>query len=254
MVSWADMATLMMCFFLLMVSFANFDEKKAEVSLGSIRMALTRPWPLSGTGSIPPIQPGVAPKKGTAKDNELEKAKDRAKALLLETDINHAISVELGPEGLTLVALSPVLFEPGKAEIRPSVYGVLGTVAQVLTEYQNDIRIEGHTSSATPEAGSPYPTNWELSGARASAILHYLMVKHTISPARLSYSAFGSEKPKVSNDSPFGRRMNDRIEIKLVTAEEGEDVSSYLKTRHEDIPDDTEIRSLGKEKIPQGSP
>ena len=94
---------------------------------------------------------------------------------------------------------------------------------------------------AEPPPGSPYPTNWELSGARANAILRYFIDKHGIDPKRVGYAAYGSQRPRVPNDSPIGQRFNDRIEIKLLTMEEGEDVGAYLRTQHQEIPDDTEV-------------
>jgi chemotaxis protein MotB len=251
MVSWADMATLMMCFFLLMLSFANFDEKKAQVSMGSIKSAFNRPFPFTSPSFVPATDKSDLLRKGKTKDKELEKAREKIQAALMRADISHAVTVELGPDGLTLVTLSPVLFEPGNAEVRPEAYGPLSTLAQILEEYQNDVRIEGHTSSATPEATSPFPTNWELSGARANAVLRYFIDKHNIAPPRMCYAGFGSERPKVSNDSPFGKKLNDRIEIKLITVAEGEDVGGHLKSLHKEIPNNTEMDRRAKPAAPQ---
>lgn len=241
MVSWADMATLLMCFFVLMVSFANFDEGKAHESMKAIQVALTRPWPMASNNYVPPIERAHAERKRRGKEANLEKARQQVDTLLLKAGLSQAISVEMGREGLSLVALSPVFFDPGSAEIRPDAYATLGSVGEFLKEYQNEVCIEGHTTAVEPPPGSTFPTNWELSGARANAVLRYFLDKHGIDPKRMSYAAYGSERPRVPNDSAIGQRFNDRIEIRLLTMEEGEDVGGYLRTQHEKIPDNTEV-------------
>ncbi len=241
MVSWADMATLLMCFFVLMVSFANFDEGKAQESMKGIQVALNRPWPMASNNYVPPIERAYQEKKKHGKETDLDKTRQKVDAMLLKSGLSQAISVEMGREGLSLVALSPVFFDSGSAEIRPDAYATLGTVGEFLKEYQNEVRIEGHTTTVAPPPGSAFPTNWELSGARANVILRYFLDKHGIDAKRMSYAAYGSERPRVPNDSPIGQRFNDRIEIKLLTTEEGEDVGGYLRTRHEQIPDNTEV-------------
>lgn len=245
MVSWADMATLLMCFFVLMVAFADFSKEKMHQPISSIQVALTRPWPFPAGGFVPPIiQAGYGrPGKGGEKLKEEEaKVQDRIRRAGLE----HQLSARAEPDGLALVTLSSVLFPEGRAELKPEAYGPLGKIAEIVNEYQNKVRVEGHTSSATPEASSPYPTNWELSGARASAVLRYLVERHQIDPKRMSYSGHGSQHPRAEETSPAGRALNDRIEIKLLMVEQGSEEEGILRIRHEEIPGDTEVGPSGK--------
>jgi len=241
MVSWADMATLLMCFFVLMVSFAKFDDEKAHESMKAIQVALTRPWPMASNNYVPPIERAKLERKGRGKERDLEKAKKKIQSMLMRAGLSQAVNIEMGREGLNLVTLSPVFFNPGSAEIKPEGYATLGSIGEFLKEYQNEIRVEGHTSRTEPGPDSTFKNNWELSGARAYAVLQYFIDKHSIPPERISYAAYGSERPRVPADSAIGQRFNDRIEIKLLTMEEGEDVGSFLRTQHEQIPDNTEI-------------
>jgi len=114
-----------------------------------------------------------------------------------------------------------ILFDSGKAEVKPEGLVVLGKVIEILkTVNDKAIRIEGHTDNK-PIVGpltQRYPTNWELSAARAITVSRYLQ-KQGIEPANLSAIAFAEFKPVADNDSLEGRARNRRIEIVLVPKE-----------------------------------
>jgi chemotaxis protein MotB len=119
---------------------------------------------------------------------------------------------------LTVNMVEAVLFDSGRAEVKPEGLVVLGKVIEILkTVNDKSIRIEGHTDNK-PIVGpltQRYPTNWELSAARAITVSRYLE-KQGIEPALLSASAFGEFKPVADNATPEGRAKNRRIEIVLV--------------------------------------
>jgi len=122
---------------------------------------------------------------------------------------------------LTLNMVEAILFDSGKAEVKPEGLVVLGKVIEVLKPVTGkSIRIEGH-SDDQPIVGAltqRYPTNWELSAARAINIARYLQ-KQGVDPANLSSAAFGEFKPVADNATPEGRAKNRRIEIVLVPKE-----------------------------------
>lgn len=119
---------------------------------------------------------------------------------------------------LTVNMVDAILFDSGKAEIKPEGLVVLGKVIEIVKSVTDkSIRIEGHTD-AVPISGTlaqRYPTNWELSAARAINVARYLQ-KQAINPATLSAAGFGEFKPVADNDTPEGRAKNRRIEIVLV--------------------------------------
>jgi chemotaxis protein MotB len=119
---------------------------------------------------------------------------------------------------LTVNMVDAILFDSGKAEIKTDGLVVLGKVIEILRAVNDKaIRIEGHTD-AMPIAGSlaqRYPTNWELSAARAINVARYLQ-KESINPALLSAAGFGEFKPVADNATVEGRAKNRRIEIVLV--------------------------------------
>ena len=119
---------------------------------------------------------------------------------------------------LTVNMVDAILFDSGRAEIKPDGLVVLGKVIEILKSVDDKaIRIEGHTD-AIPISGSlaqRYPTNWELSAARAINVARYLQ-KQAINPAHLSAAGFGEFKPVADNATVEGRAKNRRIEIVLV--------------------------------------
>jgi len=119
---------------------------------------------------------------------------------------------------LTVNMVDAILFDSGKAEIKPAGLVVLGKVIEILKSVNDKaIRIEGHTD-AVPISGTlaqRYPTNWELSAARAINVARYLQ-KQAIDPTLLSAAGFGEFKPVAENDTVEGRAKNRRIEIVLV--------------------------------------
>ena len=122
---------------------------------------------------------------------------------------------------LTVDVVDKILFPSGQTEIRPEGLGVLKRVVEILmTVTDKVIRVEGHTDSI-PIAGAlakRYPTNWELSAARALNVTRYLE-KEGIDPALLSAVAFGEHQPIAENDTPEGRAKNRRIAIILLPKE-----------------------------------
>ena len=122
---------------------------------------------------------------------------------------------------LTVNMVDAILFDSGKAEIKSEGLVVLGKVIEILKSVNDKaIRIEGHTD-AIPISGSlaqRYPTNWELSAARAINVARYLQ-KEAINPALLSAAGFGEFKPVADNATIEGRAKNRRIEIVLVPKE-----------------------------------
>jgi len=119
---------------------------------------------------------------------------------------------------LTVDVVDKILFHSGQTEIRPEGLDVLKRVVEILmTVTDKVIRVEGHTDSI-PIAGAlakRYPTNWELSAARALNVTRYLE-KEGIDPALLSAVAFGEHQPIAENDTPEGRAKNRRIAIILL--------------------------------------
>lgn len=112
---------------------------------------------------------------------------------------------------------SEVLFNSGSAEIKPAGQKILALIASTLNNYPNrEIFIEGHTDDIPMGENSIYRSNWELSSARAISAVEILQENNQVSPERLKVVGHGEFKPVTSNETAEGRRLNRRIEIRLL--------------------------------------
>jgi len=109
------------------------------------------------------------------------------------------------------------LFDSGRAELKPNSFAVLDAIAGELRVASNDIRVDGHTDS-TPIESPRYPTNWELSAARAMAVTRYLNETDGVRAGRLMAAGFGEFRPIADNDTREHRALNRRVEIHLLSS------------------------------------
>lgn len=124
------------------------------------------------------------------------------------------MTVAMEHRGLVLTMLSSVLFDSGKAELKDSALEALNKVSDVLDEKVKShvVYVEGHTDNV-PIAHSGWRSNWELSTARATQVIHHLIDKKGISAERLAAVGYGEFHPVESNETSAGRQKNRRVEI-----------------------------------------
>ncbi len=150
----------------------------------------------------------------------LEEEVDRLAKLKAELEEKlrgiEGVSLSMQDKGLVITFLDEVLFDSGKDKIKSSAYAALDKVASVITSEAKDfnIGVEGHTDNV-PIKFSKWASNWELSTARATSVLHYLVSKG-VSPEKLAAIGYGEYRPVTSNDSAEGRKKNRRVEIVIL--------------------------------------
>lgn len=145
---------------------------------------------------------------------KLEEAKKLLESRLGKEIGDKQVRLEMAEKGLAIIFLAEVLFDSGKIDIKKEAFEALDKVSKVLRENIGDrnIGIEGHTDNE-PIKYSGWKSNWELSTARATSVLHYVVDEKGISPKRVSATGYGEYRPATSNDTPEGRRQNRRVEI-----------------------------------------
>ena len=208
--TYGDMMSLLLCFFVLIVSFSSMQEAKFNEVAMSLRKAfgvMTEPQSLIHIDD--PIVPRHEIKEQTdllMEVRELEKA-------LLDKQLATEVALEFTPDGVKFRLEAPVLFNAGRSGLAPESSEVLDTLAEFLGKFPGEVRIEGH-SDATPIRNSRFPSNWELSAARAGAVARYFQGAG-LSPTRLVATGFGEHRPLADNATVEGRAKNRRVEIFL---------------------------------------
>ena len=150
----------------------------------------------------------------------LEEEVDRLAKLKAELEEKlkgiEGVSLSMEQKGLVITFLDEVLFDSGKAKIKSKAYAALDKVASVITSKAPDLNIgvEGHTDNV-PIKYSGWKSNWELSTARATSVLHYLIEKGVL-PEKLAATGYGEYRPVASNENAEGRRKNRRVEIVIL--------------------------------------
>jgi chemotaxis protein MotB len=241
-VSYADFITLLFAFFVVMYSLSSVNEGKYRVLSDSLVSAFrnvninTRGEQMAAGASVPLANPALAPigvrppvAQKHARDEERkrqarEKMRDMAREIMgvLAPLVREGkVSVTEGLKGITVEINASVLFPPGEAKLQPAAVKALRAVAEVAATADFPITVEGHTDP-TPIATPQFPSNWELSGARASSVVR-LFVDAGVAPQRLTATGYGEQRPVASNDTPEGRARNRRVTI-LIEAQHPDDV------------------------------
>lgn len=217
-ITYADLITLLMIFFIVMYSLsARISNDKFDQLASSLSNTLKKSTPKPGEKT--PFTSGENP--------ETRKFKSKAKAVMnsvvADKAVRDAVKVDIDSRGLVISLIDKSFFETGSADIRPGARPVLKKIAANLKAMPNSIRIEGHTDSI-PIRTARYPTNWELSSARATSVVRFMSEQAGIPAFRLSSASYGSFKPIASNGTADGRRRNRRVDI---VVERTDDISPF---------------------------
>jgi chemotaxis protein MotB len=206
-VSYADFITLLFAFFTTMYAISHVDVGKLEKFEGSMRSAF------KATGDIPhsPVIGGIRPLSPS--DLEIER---EIKLSLKKFATIPEVTVSRGERGVIVSLGDALLFESGSASIREEAIAVLSSIASVIKTINNEVVIEGYTDNF-PIKNSRYPSNWELSTARAVSVLMYFLDRHHMNPSRFSASGYGEYRSIASNTTPEGRAKNRRVDIIFVS-------------------------------------
>lgn len=149
--------------------------------------------------------------------SELERAKKELEQSLKREIGDYKAKLEMTERGLVITFVSEVFFDSGKNKIKLDGMPALQKVAEVLNRDvpNSSVAVEGHTDNE-PIKYSGWKSNWELSSARALAVLHYLIDECQIKPQRLSANGYGEFRPVALNDTPQNKQKNRRVEIVIL--------------------------------------
>ena len=211
-VSYADFVTLLFAFFTTMYALSHVDVGKLERFAGSMKSA----FKATGSGDINTnIIEGIRPIPYD--DYDLEKdVRAELEGFLATT----GVTVTTNNRGVLISLGDSILFDSGTAMIKDEAQPLLLSVASLVRKTRNEIVIEGHTDTV-PIQSAQYPSNWELSSARATSVLRYFLNDRTNNPSRFSAAGYGEYRPIAPNSTPVGRAKNMRVDFIFVSTKNG---------------------------------
>lgn len=236
-IPYGDLVTLLLALFVVLYSMSSVNEGKYRVLSDSLNEAFG-----GKPRAAQPIQIGDQPPRGTkpalikplpkmttpplkvlsggkpaAPAGELQLMADQVHKAMADLIDKNLIRVRRTELALEIEIGTDILFASGVADVSTAARPVLARLAAILEPFPNSIRVEGHTDDL-PIATVAYPSNWQLSSARAASVVA-LFMGQGIAPVRMSVAGFGEYRPLASNDSADGRNRNRRVLIVIPRTE-----------------------------------
>ena len=219
--TYADMITLLMALFIVMFAISSVNVSKYKTLQETLKEAFSGKV-LPGGKSVLKEQPSAHPKQAptpspsTSENDQFQVIKQQLDSYSKAHGLKSQIETSITRRGLVVRLLTDkVLFDSGQAVLKPRAHGILDKVAGLLSrEKTHPIQVEGHTDDI-PIRNSVYPTNWELSTARASSVVRYL-ISQGLDARRLGAAGYAQLHPIAPNTTGAGRQRNRRVEIVLL--------------------------------------
>ena len=245
-VSYADMMTLLFCLFMVLFAISSVNTSKFQalskalqnafsgriLSGGKAVMQTGSSTPSGATAPQPPL-PALSPitsmndstsssqghssseKAAEIEQEEFVALKRRIDALARQQHVAGHVHTAIRPDGLVVELLTDgVFFDSGSAALKPVAVSLLAKVGTIIAaERQHPVRVEGFTDSQPIHTGV-YPSNWQLSGARAAAVIQNFAADGVL-PRRMSLAGYGAERPSATNSTAAGRAKNRRVDVVL---------------------------------------
>lgn len=242
-IPYGDLVTLLLAFFVVMYAVSSVNEGKYRVLSDSLTAAFRgtprtmepvpvgdKPAKAKGDDTVAGIKPNQAIKFPDPVEVEAEKKASEDEALQLQLrqmteDLQNAmqvlidqdmIRVQRAPSWVEVEIKTDILFPSGSAEIETAAVEILESLAAILAERPYPIRVEGHTDNR-PIKTAQFPSNWELSAARASRIVR-LFEQRGITASRMVVAGMGENQPLADNATPDGRNRNRRVALVILGA------------------------------------
>ena len=214
--TYADLITLLLAFFIVMYSMSRIDAKKfgamssalsGVLSGKDLRLREQAIFANNAGGGAGPLDTG-----------QLRVMQEDVQKRLKDSGLEASVETEMTGRGFVIHIMEGALFETASADLTDGARAVLRVVGRQISGADNHIRVEGHTDPR-PIHTARFPSNWELSTARATSVLRFLVDSTGVNPANISALGFGEFRPRVPNDSPDQMSQNRRVDI-VVLAEE----------------------------------
>ena len=226
MATFADLSTLLLTFFVLLLSFSNMDVKQFREMLGSVQDAFGVQKQIAGSVeaiSSSPVElsmdqndgAGFASKPGENVDANAEMM-EQISQYVENQDLQDDVEVKNTPRGVIVRVKEGALYGSGSADLDEKSKKILDKISGIHGKFADSVQIEGHTDNQ-PMRSKKYPSNWELSTARAIAAMNYMSNEGGVDKGKIGVAGYADSKPIDTNDTPEGRAKNRRIEFVFQT-------------------------------------
>jgi chemotaxis protein MotB len=209
--TYADMMSLLLTFFILIVSFSSLQQSKFQRAAQSLQEAFgIMDYPESAIEFQNPVYPDFTNDTAEA---EIYYEMEEIESVILENGLDQEVQVELQENGVLFRIQAPFLFSSGQADLRDEPQQILEELSVLFRKFPYQVRIEGHTDSL-PINSIRFPSNWELSAARAVTVARYFQGLN-LPPEQIAATGYGEYHPIADNSTAQGREKNRRVEIIL---------------------------------------
>ena len=218
MTTFGDMMTLLLVFFVLLYSFSSMDVEKFKGFISALQSQLGI---LEGGKTIsenPNIDAGTLGQDYAQAPQNIREIMRELNNYIESNNLSDRVDVENKRKGLVISLTGEILYEQGRADIRDQGREVLAMISDILNDVPNDIMIEGHTDDL-PIRTDEFPSNWELSTARAVNVIKFLIEERDFEPARLSAAGYSEYRPVAENNTADGRAENRRVEVVVLNSQ-----------------------------------
>jgi len=230
MVTYSDMVTLLLTFFVLLLSMANLDKRKFFDALGSLKGA----FGFLQSSSVSEINKPQVISYAPMDDDYVSRLYNRVQAMLTRLRIDRDIDLVQDRGAVILRVKDAILFEAGSTTLRPEAGPVLREIAGLVQPLPLLLRIEGHTDDQPPS--DPAVTNWDISVQRAVTVLKFFAAEDLLPLDRLSAVGYGDRRPVAPNLGNEQKALNRRGEFVLENLNQYQDTLPYLIDAADQLP------------------
>lgn len=232
-VSYADLMTLLLCFFVVLFASSYRDNQKIKKLSQAIHIGFQQLGAFAGGDksfgvaypNLPPDPSIYTPQvilphpaqsdAATGSAADLAQLQDQIQGALGTELKNHEVETRVTPEGFVISLKELGFFSSGQSGLVTPAAGKIERIAKVLAQHGMELRIEGH-SDDQPIHSAQFDSNWELSTARAMAVMKFLVEKDGFDPRKISVAGYGEFRPIADNATPEGRKANRRVDLVVV--------------------------------------
>ncbi|WP_114097924.1 OmpA family protein [Thalassospira profundimaris] len=245
MATFADLMSLLLVLFVLLLTFAEMDVIRYKQIAGSVKAAfgfskqdqlagvieldgsimgkaLKAPTPDSPrvVSQIPqPETPKIEIEQTDTKEQKAEALEETLAGVLKNMSLDDQVGLERIDGEVVIRFPNELAFPSGSSGMTEEFAAILNRLAPVINQTEGEVLVAGHTDNIPVSSSSPYISNWDLSAARATSVLHFLIDQNSTDPRRMVIQGYGDSRPIANNDTPEGRSENRRVEITIQMVE-----------------------------------